>query len=97
MVSATKFVSLEIELPEWIDIVKTATFKELAPYDPDWYYIRAASMARNLRDGLGVDDAFKRVYGGSKRNGSRRPHFVRAMVLLPDIFCSRIVEIDPKG
>jgi small subunit ribosomal protein S19e len=21
--------------------VKTATFKELAPYDPDWYYVRA--------------------------------------------------------
>lgn len=30
-----------MELPEWTDIVKTGTFKELAPYDPDWYYIRA--------------------------------------------------------
>ncbi|KAK7852690.1 40s ribosomal protein s19-3 [Quercus suber] len=30
-----------VELPEWTDLVKTATFKELAPYDPDWYYIRA--------------------------------------------------------
>lgn len=30
-----------MELPHWTDIVKTATFKELAPYDPDWYYIRA--------------------------------------------------------
>nr|DAD22610.1 TPA_asm: hypothetical protein HUJ06_024073 [Nelumbo nucifera] len=28
-------------LPHWTDIVKTTTFKELAPYDPDWYYIRA--------------------------------------------------------
>lgn len=24
-----------------MDIVKTGSFKELAPYDPDWYYIRA--------------------------------------------------------
>jgi small subunit ribosomal protein S19e len=24
-----------------VDIVKTGTFKELAPYDPDWYFIRA--------------------------------------------------------
>jgi hypothetical protein len=30
-----------MELPEWVDIVKTARFKELPPYDPDWYYIRA--------------------------------------------------------
>ena len=34
-------VLLQIKLPQWVDIVKTATYKELAPYDPDWYYIRA--------------------------------------------------------
>ncbi|KAJ4957089.1 hypothetical protein NE237_013872 [Protea cynaroides] len=26
----------KMELPHWTDIVKTATFKELGPYDPDW-------------------------------------------------------------
>jgi hypothetical protein len=31
----------QMELPEWVDIVKTARFKELPPYDPDWYYTRA--------------------------------------------------------
>ena len=31
----------KIEVPKWADLVKTATYKELAPYDPDWYYIRA--------------------------------------------------------
>merc|ERR1712087_156839 len=30
----------KIEVPKWADLVKTASFKELAPYDPDWYYIR---------------------------------------------------------
>jgi ribosomal protein S19E (S16A) len=35
----------QIQLPNWVDIVKTATFKELAPYDPDWYYIRAGTAA----------------------------------------------------
>ena len=34
---------LQIKLPQWVDIVKTGTFKELAPYDPDWYYIRAGA------------------------------------------------------
>lgn len=32
-----------MELPEWTDIVKTGVLKELAPYDPDWYYIRAGN------------------------------------------------------
>ncbi|KAK4273569.1 hypothetical protein QN277_021946 [Acacia crassicarpa] len=52
---------------------------ELSPYDPDWYYVRAASMARKiyLRGGLGVG-AFQRIYGGSKRNGSRPPHFYKS-------------------
>jgi small subunit ribosomal protein S19e len=31
----------KLEVPKWVDIVKTGTFKELAPYDPDWYFIRA--------------------------------------------------------
>ena len=34
-------VLFQIELPSWTDIVKTGKLKELAPYDPDWYYIRA--------------------------------------------------------
>lgn len=32
-----------MELPDWTDIVKTGRLKELAPYDPDWYYIRAGN------------------------------------------------------
>jgi hypothetical protein len=28
-------------VPTWVDIVKTGAYKELAPYDPDWYYVRA--------------------------------------------------------
>ena len=34
---------LQIKLPQWVDIVKTGAYKELAPYDPDWYYIRAGA------------------------------------------------------
>lgn len=32
-----------VELPEWVDTVKTGSRKELAPYDPDWYYIRVGT------------------------------------------------------
>ncbi|XP_057487917.1 40S ribosomal protein S19-3-like [Actinidia eriantha] len=93
----------KMELPEWTDIVKTGTFKELAPYDPDWYYIRAASMARKiyLRGGLGVG-AFTRIYGGSKRNGSRPPHFCKssgaiARHILKQLKDMKIIDADPKG
>ena len=92
----------KIELPKWTDIVKTATFKELAPYDPDWYFIRAASMARKiyLRGGLGVG-AFRRIYGGSKRNGSRPLHFCKssggiARHILQQLENSRLLRSTPR-
>ena len=34
-----------IELPEWHDLVKTATHKELPPQNPDWFYIRAGGVS----------------------------------------------------
>jgi ribosomal protein S19E (S16A) len=39
---------LQMELPEWVDIVKTPRFKELPPCDPDWYYIRAGKKLLGL-------------------------------------------------
>jgi small subunit ribosomal protein S19e len=55
----------KLKIPPWVDIVKTGRHKELAPYDPDWYYTRAASVARHiyLRGGTGVG-ALTKVYGG---------------------------------
>ena len=31
----------KITLPAYVDYVKTGKHKELAPYDKDWYYVRA--------------------------------------------------------
>ncbi|OAY77948.1 40S ribosomal protein S19 [Ananas comosus] len=93
----------KMELPEWTDIVKTGRFKELAPYDPDWYYIRAASMARKiyLRQGIGVG-GFQKIYGGRKRNGCRPPHFCKssgavARHILQQLQSMSIIDVDPKG
>ncbi|CAI0428448.1 unnamed protein product [Linum tenue] len=68
----------QIELPPWIDIVKTGKLKELAPYDSDW------------------------IYGGSKRNGSRPPHFCKssgaiARHILHQLQLNNIVELEPSG
>ena len=52
--SASDFhmVAVQIQLPSWVDIVKTAAFKELAPYNPDWYYIRAGEAPAAYQGGL---------------------------------------------
>jgi len=39
----------KIEVPKWADLVKTGSYKELAPYDPDWYYIRAGMHSPRVR------------------------------------------------
>eukprot|EP00178_Gracilaria_changii_P012671 TRINITY_DN35815_c0_g1_i1.p1 TRINITY_DN35815_c0_g1~~TRINITY_DN35815_c0_g1_i1.p1 ORF type:complete len:177 (+),score=33.50 TRINITY_DN35815_c0_g1_i1:68-532(+) len=69
----------KMDLPEWHDLIKTATYKELSPIDPDWYFIRAASVARRvyLHGGIGVG-ALQIAYGGRNTNGVQRPHFSKA-------------------
>ena len=44
------------EIPKWTDLVKTGVHKELGPTDDDWYFVRAASIARKvyLKPGVGV-------------------------------------------
>ena len=31
----------KFRVPKWTDTVKSGVHKELAPYNPDWYFIRA--------------------------------------------------------
>ncbi len=47
--------------------------------DPDWYFVRAASIARKiyLNGGLGVG-ALSRWYGGRYTSGNRSEHFRKA-------------------
>lgn len=56
-----------LQVPKWVDLVKTGANRELAPYDPDWFYVRAAAIARHLylRKGTGVG-GLKKKYGGKK-------------------------------
>ncbi|KAL1319282.1 hypothetical protein AAHE18_15G267100 [Arachis hypogaea] len=60
-------------------------------------------MARKiyLRGGVGVG-AFKRIYGGSQRNGSCPPHFCEssgaiARHILQPLESMTVIEVDPKG
>ena len=68
-----------IELPAWIDYAKSGHHKELSPYDPDWYYTRAAAIARKvyLRQNLGVG-GLRKYFGSLNDKGAKTEHFQRA-------------------
>jgi len=80
VVSLSAFLkrSGKLKVPEWSDLVKTANYKELAPYDEDWFFTRCASVARHLyfRQPVGVG-ALTKIYGGRYRRGVRPSHYAR--------------------
>merc|ERR1712146_229333 len=93
----------KLVLPKWTDYAKTAAYKELSPANPDWMYIRAASIARKVyvRGGLGVG-GLKKIYGGPKNNGVRPTHFATssgaiARHLMKELERLKVVEKDKNG
>lgn len=76
----------KVSRPAEADYIKTGHGKENAPEDPNWYYIRAASILRKLymeevknpaklKHGFGTL-WFARVYSTSKNNGHKPSHTV---------------------
>jgi small subunit ribosomal protein S19e len=69
----------KLPVPGWVDTVKTGVAKELPPQDQDWFYVRAAAVARHvyLRKTVGVG-RLRKVHGVAKNRGSRPSHHVAA-------------------
>lgn len=70
----------ELRPPPWASLVKLGVHKEKSPEDPDWWYVRAASILRKLaisEEPVGLN-TLSVIYGGLKRRGSAPPHFRRA-------------------
>ncbi|OQO14979.1 40S ribosomal protein S19 [Cryoendolithus antarcticus] len=69
----------KLPIPGWTDTVKTSQAKELPPQSIDWFYIRAAAVARHIyvRKTVGVG-RLRKVHGGPKNRGSRPSHHVDA-------------------
>ncbi len=59
----------------WALFVKTGVFKERSPTDPDWWFVRSASILRKvaLLSYIGVS-RLRGVYGGRKRRGAKPEH-----------------------
>ncbi|MGQ9679552.1 MAG: 30S ribosomal protein S19e [Candidatus Bathyarchaeia archaeon] len=69
----------EVSPPDWAIYSKTGVHVERAPQDPDWWYVRSASLLRKLylRGPLGVS-RLRKLYGGRKRKGCAPAHFRKA-------------------
>ncbi len=69
----------EIQPADWAGYVKTGSHVERAPQNPDWWYVRSASILRKLymKGPVGVS-RLRKEYGGRKRRGVRPAHFAKA-------------------
>lgn len=67
-----------VKPPEWAPFVKTGVHKERPPSNPDWWYIRCASILRKLyvKGPLGTS-RLRTEYGGKRRRGTRPPKFMK--------------------
>jgi small subunit ribosomal protein S19e len=94
----------EVRPPDWAAYVKTGVHRERAPHNPDWWYIRSASMLRKLyvKGPLGVS-RLRKLYGGRKRRGVMPAHFRRgsgaiARRILQQLEAAGlVVKVDLKG
>jgi len=69
----------EISPPSWASIVKTGTHVQRPPQNPDWWYIRCASLLRKIyvHGPIGVE-RLRAEYGGRKDYGVRPEHAAKA-------------------
>jgi small subunit ribosomal protein S19e len=65
--------------PAWADVVKTGTHIQRQPQNPDWWYIRCASLLRKIyvHEPMGVEKLSAK-YGGRKDFGVKPEHVAKA-------------------
>ena len=65
----------DIKPPAWMAYAKTGAHKERAPEQPDFWYLRCASLVRQIYiDGPVGVSKFRRHYGGAKGHTVQRAH-----------------------
>jgi small subunit ribosomal protein S19e len=66
----------KIKQPDWAQFVKTGVHKERRPENPDWWYVRCASLLRRVYiDGPVGINSLKTYYGGKKDRGTSPEKF----------------------
>jgi small subunit ribosomal protein S19e len=100
----------EMKQPEWSYFVKTGVSKERPPTQKNWWYIRGASVIRNVYVSNRGVSKLRKVYGGRKNRGHKPEHSFRASgkvirVILQQLEAAELVKkekakgrvITPKG
>ena len=69
----------EVTAPQWAYIVKTGVQAQRQPENPDWWYVRCASILRKIfiHGPLGVEK-LRSQYGGRKDYGCKPEHAVKS-------------------
>lgn len=66
----------KVSPPEWALFAKTGAHKELSPDNPDWWFVRCASILRRIYiDGPVGISRLRSFYGGRHRNRVTPVHF----------------------
>ena len=93
----------EIVPPEESKFWKTAFFKEIAPVEEDFWYIRCASLLRKINKfkAIGVN-RLRKKYGGRNRSGSGLNHSAKASgkiirVALQQLEKAKLIEKTEKN
>jgi small subunit ribosomal protein S19e len=68
-----------VDPPAWASDAKTGAHVERQPQNPDWWYVRCASLLRKIyvNEAMGVE-RLSAKYGGRKDFGVKPEHVVRA-------------------
>lgn len=111
-VPADKFISKlkeelknvkEIAPPAWSHFVKSGTHNQRPPEQPDFWYIRSASVLRRIYlDGSVGTERLRSYFGGRKNLGHQPAHFRKSSgaiirKILQQLEVAGLVEKDKKG
>jgi small subunit ribosomal protein S19e len=69
----------EVQPPSWAPIAKTGAHVQKQPQNPNWWYVRCASILRKIyvQGPIGIEK-LRADYGGRKNFGVKREHVVKA-------------------
>lgn len=93
----------QVQMPEWARFVKTGVSRERPPEQPDWFYLRTASVLRKIyTDGPVGVQKLRSYYGGLHRRGHKPAHFAKGSgkltrTILQQLEAAGYVKKEKKG
>jgi small subunit ribosomal protein S19e len=87
--------NVKLRRPDWALYVKTGVSRERKPVNPDWWWVRAASILRRIYiDGPVGVQRLRTYYGGKKNRGRIPREFRRAS---GKVIRTILKELDSEG